>query len=337
MVTDIDTPPSGKTCCTPARINMQPTSLPVRVLGGPPAWTGPHSSDVTIPAGTFQMGDAFGEGYAADGEMPVHQVSIDSFRIDATAVTNSTFAEFISATGYETEAEKYGSSAVFHLLVRAPRSHILGTAAGAPWWLNVKGADWAHPAGPASNWKQAPDHPVVHISHNDALAYCRWAGRRLPTEAEWEYAAKGGLDGKRFPWGDELYGPAGEHMCNIWQGAFPEINTLGDGYLATAPVQSFPPNGYGLYEVSGNVWEWCSDWFLPKYYRNSPAANPKGPTIGRGRVMRGGSYLCHDSYCNRYRVAARTSNTPESSSGNLGFRTVAVDRPGTADSKGTPK
>jgi formylglycine-generating enzyme len=182
-----------------------------------------------------------------------------------------------------------------------------------------------------SHWSTVSDHPVVHVSHTDALAYCRWAGRRLPTEAEWEYAARGGLEGKRYPWGNDLLGPREEHLCNIWQGEFPLANTGADGHLGTAPVKSFPPNGFGLYEVSGNVWEWCSDWFLPKYYRKSPGNNPQGPTIGAGRVMRGGSYLCHDSYCNRYRVAARSSNTPESSSGNTGFRTVALDNLTAAD------
>lgn len=270
------------------------------------------------------MGDAFDEGYAADGESPVHQVTLDEFRIDITTVTNEQFAPFVETTGYRTEAELFGSSAVFHLLVTADRKDVLGVAAGTPWWLNVRGADWAHPTGPKSHWLAIPDHPVVHVSHADALAYCRWAGRRLPTEAEWEYAARGGLEGQRYPWGNELLSPNSEHLCNIWQGEFPLANTRADGYLGTAPVRSFPPNGYGLYEVSGNVWEWCADWFLPKYYRKAPVSNPQGPTIGTGRVMRGGSYLCHDSYCNRYRVAARSWNTPESSSGNTGFRTVAT-------------
>jgi formylglycine-generating enzyme required for sulfatase activity len=269
------------------------------------------------------MGDAFDEGYPGDGETPVHEVELDGFRIDATTVTNQMFAAFIEATGYRTEAEQYGSSAVFHLLVKAPPADVLGPAAGAPWWLNVRGADWGHPAGPSSSWSEVPDHPVVHVSWHDAQAYCQWAGRRLPTEAEREYAARGGLAGKRYAWGDELT-PGGEHRCNKWQGTFPTVNTEEDGFLGTAPVKSFPANGYGLYEVAGNVWEWCNDWFLPKYYRNSPSENPQGPTIGAGRVMRGGSYLCHESYCNRYRVAARTSNTPESSSGNCGFRTVAL-------------
>ncbi|WP_437344721.1 formylglycine-generating enzyme family protein [Paenarthrobacter ureafaciens] len=279
--------------------------------------------DVLIPSGVFSMGDAFNEGYAANGETPVHQVSVDQFRIDKTAVTNQMFGRFVEATGYKTEAELYGTSAVFHLLLAAPPGDVLGQASGAPWWLSVKGAHWRHPGGADSHWSEIPDHPVVHVSHDDALAYCQWAGRRLPTEAEWEYAARGGLSGKRYAWGDELRGPNGEHLCNIWQGTFPEYNSADDGYVGTAPVRTFPPNGYGLFEVAGNVWEWCSDWYLPRYYRNSPELNPQGPTVGAGRVMRGGSYLCHDSYCNRYRVAARTSNTPDSSSGNCGFRTAS--------------
>ncbi|MFJ6415461.1 formylglycine-generating enzyme family protein [Paeniglutamicibacter sp. NPDC091659] len=280
--------------------------------------------DVLVPAGAFLMGDAFGEGYPSDGELPVHPVKLEAFRIDATAVTNGMFARFVEATGHRSEAEDFGTSAVFHLLLKAPRSAVLGAAAGAPWWLNVRGADWAHPAGPDSHWSEVADHPVVHVSHNDALAYCEWAGRRLPTEAEWEYAARGGLSGKRYAWGDELT-VSGEHRCNIWQGTFPALNTAADGFPGTAPVRSFPPNGYGLHEVAGNVWEWCSDMFHPGYYGMSPVENPQGPRAGSGRVMRGGSYLCHDSYCNRYRVAARTSNTPDSSSGNCGFRTVALD------------
>lgn len=271
------------------------------------------------------MGDAFNEGYPADGETPVHEVRVDSFRIDVTTVTNGMFAAFTEATGYRTEAEQFGSSAVFHLLSTAAKADILGAATGARWWLDIRGASWAHPTGPDSTWEEIPEHPAVHISHHDALAYCVWADRRLPNEAEWEFAARGGLSSKRYAWGDDLT-PNGEHRCNIWQGIFPSVNTLEDGHVGTSSVKSFLPNGYGLYEMAGNVWEWCADWFLPKYYSNSPVDNPPGPTIGAGRVMRGGSYLCHDSYCNRYRVAARTSNTPESSSGNCGFRTVAMDR-----------
>ncbi|MCX2746813.1 formylglycine-generating enzyme family protein [Arthrobacter sp. MI7-26] len=279
--------------------------------------------DVLVRGGVFAMGDAFQEGYPADGETPVHEVRLDAFRIDATTVTNRMFATFVEETSYRTEAEQYGSSAVFHLLSTASDRDVLRAAPGVPWWLNVRGADWAHPTGPDSTWRGLADHPAVHVSHNDAIAYCAWTGRRLPTEAEWEYAARGGLTGMRYAWGNELT-PDGEHRCNIWQGTFPTINTRDDGHLGTAGVRAFPPNGYNLYEMAGNVWEWCQDWFLPNYYRNSPADNPQGPTAGTGRVMRGGSYLCHDSYCNRYRVAARTSNTPDSSSGNCGFRTIAL-------------
>lgn len=334
-------------CCSPgagAREHWMPgLRLPLRTVSDHPAASTAveHSAhgavppkeakDAEIPAGTFSMGDPFNEGYDGDGESPVHEVSVSAFRIGATTVTNQEFAEFVDATGYRTESETYGTSAVFHLAVKANTHDILNRVNNVPWWLNIRGADWAHPAGPLSNWADIPDHPVTHVSHNDALAYCQWAGRRLPTEAEWEYAARGGLSGQRYPWGNELHNDApGEtaHNCNIWQGEFPSRNTIDDGYLTTAPATSFRPNGYGLYQTSGNVWEWCSDWFLPKYYKTCHAQgtveDPQGPTIGRGRVMRGGSYLCHDSYCNRYRLAARSSNTPDSASGNLGFRTVAL-------------
>ncbi|WP_267545291.1 formylglycine-generating enzyme family protein [Arthrobacter sp. H14-L1] len=298
--------------------------------GSPPAAV--FHQDVRIPGGTFAMGDPFGEGYAGDGETPVHQVSLESFRIDSAAVNNAQFAAFVETTGYRTESEIYGTSAVFHLTVRAEPQDILGTVGDVPWWLNVRAADWAHPMGRLSAWLEAPDHPVTHVSHNDALAYCAWAGRRLPTEAEWEFAARGGLNQARYPWGNELQPldarGVPEHHCNIWQGVFPTGNTLDDGFPTTVPVRTFESNGFGLYQTSGNVWEWCSDWFLPKYYRTCAAVgtveNPQGPSIGRGRVMRGGSYLCHESYCNRYRLAARSSNSPDSAAGNCGFRTVAV-------------
>jgi sulfatase modifying factor 1 len=312
------------TCCHPRAGTVSPgdSAAPDRA-STVAADDVPHEQRDLEP-GAFWMGDPFGEGYAGDGEGPVHKIHVVEFAIDVFTVTNARFARFVEATGHRTDAERYGSSAVFHLLVEANAHDVLGQATGAPWWLDVRGADWAHPRGPHSRWKDVPDHPVVHVSHRDALAYCAWAGRRLPTEAEWEYAARGGLNGARFPWGDTLRGPEDEHLTNIWQGTFPTYNTADDGFLGTCPVGTFPPNGYGLHEMSGNVWEWCADWFSPHYYRNSPTHNPPGPKAGMGRVTRGGSYLCHDSYCNRYRVAARTGNTPESSSGNCGFRTVAL-------------
>lgn len=271
-----------------------------------------------MPGAEFLMGDPFDEGYPADGETPVHRVVLREFAVDLGAVTNEEFAAFVDATGHVTDAERYGTSAVFHLAVGDPEA-VVGGAAGTSWWLNVAGAMWANPEGPRSDLDGRLDHPVVHVSHHDALAYCRWAGKRLLTEAEWEYAARGGLVGRRYGWGDELT-PNGEHRCNIWQGTFPTDNTLDDGYLTTAPARSFEPNAFGLFNLAGNVWEWCNDWYSPYYYKRSPLENPRGPSFGLGRVMRGGSYLCHDSYCNRYRVAARSSTTPDSSAANLGFR-----------------
>jgi formylglycine-generating enzyme required for sulfatase activity len=307
-------------CCPPMRSRQASTtdSAPAAqssVSAGPRSTRG----QVRIPGGVFAMGDAYGEGYPADGETPVHEVTLRPFLLDRIAVTNAQFATFAKATGYVTDAEEFGSSAVFHLVVDAPKSDILGQATGSPWWIEVAGACWRHPEGRDTSIGSRQDHPVVHVSWKDAHQYAAWAGKRLPTEAEWEFAARGGLAGARFAWGDELT-PGGRWMCNIWQGTFPTRNTLDDGYLTTAPARHFRPNGYGLHQMAGNVWEWCGDWFSPAYYAESPADDPPGAASGEGRVMRGGSYLCHDSYCNRYRVAARSSNTPESSAGNLGFR-----------------
>jgi len=278
---------------------------------------------VPLPGGEFRMGDRFDEGYSGDGETPVHVVRLRPFGVDPTAVTNAEFAAFVEETGYVTEAERYRSSAVFHLALQASPEDVLGPVVGSPWWISVRDASWRQPDGPLSGIDDRWEHPVVHISHTDALTYCEWAGKRLLTEAEWEYAARAGHDGRRYGWGDELT-PDGVHRCNIWQGTFPTVNTLDDGYLTTAPARSFDPNDFGLWNLTGNVWEWCADWFSPYYYRHSPADNPTGPRYGEKRVMRGGSYLCHDSYCHRYRIAARSGNTPDSSSANLGFR-CAVD------------
>ncbi len=272
-----------------------------------------------MPAGRFAMGDSFGEGYATDGETPVHDVDLDAFRMDATTVTNAQFAAFVKDTGHVTGAEEFGVSAVFHLAFAGDRRDVLNRAAGTPWWLAVRGASWRAPEGPGTDVSRRQNHPVVHVSWYDAEAYAAWAGKRLPSEAQWEYAARGGLDRARFAWGDELT-PRGRWVCNIWQGTFPTHNSGDDGFLTTAPVSSYSPNGYGLSCTAGNVWEWCADWFDAGYYEQSPHHDPRGPESGEQRVMRGGSYLCHDSYCHRYRVAARSSNTPESTAGNIGFR-----------------
>jgi formylglycine-generating enzyme required for sulfatase activity len=275
-----------------------------------------------LAGGSFLMGTNDSEGFSGDGEGPVREVMLNPFYIDLTAVTNSQFAAFVNDTGYKTDAEQYGWSFVFYQLL--PR-HVLANqpqvSQQAPWWCAIPGAFWKNPEGTGSGIEKRPDHPVVHVSWNDAIAYCEWAGKRLPTEAEWEYAARGGLVQKKFPWGDELT-PEGEHRCNIWQGNFPHFNSLDDGFLGTAPVKSYQPNDYGLYNMAGNVWEWCRDWFSPDFHLNGPRQNPEGPPGGDSKVMRGGSFLCHKSYCNRYRVAARTSNTPDSSTSNIGFRCV---------------
>jgi formylglycine-generating enzyme required for sulfatase activity len=268
------------------------------------------------------MGDSSGDRNPGDGEAPLHEVTLDGFNMDATTVTSDDFARFVTATGYVTEAESFGFSAVFHLALAAPEEDLLGRPSGTPWWVGVRGADWAHPGGRNSSLNGRGDHPVTHVSWNDAIAYCEWADRRLPTEAEWEYAARGGLVGAKYPWGDEEV-DAGGWRANIFQGTFPGQNTAEDGFLTTAPVRAFQPNGYGLWQAVGNVWEWCADRYSPDYYQNSVRKNPAGPPIGDTRVMRGGSYLCHNSYCNRYRNSARSQNTPDSSMGNAGFRTVS--------------
>ena len=280
-----------------------------------------------VPGGEFLMGTEDPGGFPADGEGPVRSVHVNSFYIDTCAVTNTEFEQFARETGYRTDAERFGWSFVFHMFVGAKaRRTAEQAAAEAPWWWVINGAYWRRPDGPGSNLKQRWNHPATHISWNDATAYCEWAGKRLPTEAEWEFAARGGLSQKRYAWGDDLT-PDGEHRCNIWQGVFPDENSADDGHKGTAPVDAYEPNGYGLYNVAGNTWEWTRDWFSPTFHIemghiSGPRDNPQGPPSGASKTIAGGSYLCHDSYCNRYRVAARTSNTPDSSTGNLGFRCV---------------
>jgi formylglycine-generating enzyme required for sulfatase activity len=276
---------------------------------------------ISLPGGSFVMGTDYAEAFPLDGEGPVREVTIDPFLIDRHPVTNDLFRQFVDATGYKTEAEVFGWSFVFWAHIPESRFADLveDTVAGAPWWCKVPGATWNSPEGPGSNVAKRGDHPVVHISWNDAQAYCRWSGQRLPTEAEWEYAARGGLVQKLYPWGDKLR-PNGEHRCNIWQGEFPKLDTGDDGYTGTCPVDSFPPNDFGIYSITGNAWEWCGDWFSTDYHRDAGRNNPAGPPSGTSKVTKGGSFLCHKSYCNRYRVAARSSNTPDSSTSNTGFR-----------------
>lgn len=313
-------------CCAVSRDTPQPTTIGANLQK---PVDGNHTSDSDmslIPGGVFSMGTDYEGAFSSDGEGPVRKVRVDPFYIDKIAVTNTKFARFTRETGYRTEAEKFGWSFVFYFFIAnqtTPSS--LQSPPGTPWWKRVDGSSWRHPEGPSSNIKRRMNHPVVHVSWNDAIAYCNWSGKRLPTEAEWEFAARGGLDKKIFPWGDELT-PGGIHRCNIWQGTFPNINSEEDGFAGTAPAKYYEPNDYGLYNVTGNVWEWQSDWFSSKFHsrgsRTEPDQNPQGPIRGTTKTIKGGSYLCHDSYCNRYRVAARSANTPDSSTGNMGFRCV---------------
>ncbi len=268
----------------------------------------PTRTPITIEPATFAMGSDDDVGYPGDREGPVREVQVERFALDATATTNHQFAEFVEATGYQTTATNEGWSFVFGGLLPDEFEPTRGVAS-APWWRQVFGADWRRPHGPDSTLDGRDDHPVVHVSWHDAVAYATWRGGRLPTEVEWECAARGGLVQKRFPWGDDET-PAGEHRCNVWQGEFPTNNTLDDGWYDTAPVDTYAPNNFGLYNMVGNVWEWCDSWF--------DEAQPVA------RVMRGGSFLCNPSYCFRYRNSARSSNTPDSSTGNLGVR-VAYD------------
>ena len=293
---------------------------------------------VCIPSGTFSMG--CDEADFIDTR-PIHKVHINGFWLDKTLVTNQQFNEFIRATHYITIAERkplakdfpnaLPENLVAGALVFTPPNHPVSLDSHYQWWRYIKGANWKHPEGPTSNLNKRWNHPVVQIAYDDAIAYARWAGKRLPTEAEFEYAARGGLDGKKFAWGNNLK-LSGKWPANIWQGNFPSQNTIEDGFYTTSPVASFPANGYGLYDMTGNVWEWCQDWYRADYYKNfapgTVADNPKGPndsydpfeTKVPKRVQRGGSFLCSDQYCARYLVGARGKGEPSSGCSNVGFR-----------------
>lgn len=283
--------------------------------------TSPATQWAFIEGGDAMIGSTDPEGFASDGEGPARTVKLSPYRIGTTTVTNSEFAEFIAATGYRTEAERAGESFVFYLqLTEAARAQVRQVVAGLPWWLIVPGACWREPCGTGSNWIALADHPVVHVSWNDAMAFCAWRGATLPTEAQWEHAARGGGANQRYPWGDTLE-PQGERQCNIWRGQFP--NAPIDGWQpGTVAAASFPPNGFGLYNTSGNVWEWCADWFNADYHRHTALVDPFDQRASGRRSQRGGSFLCHASYCNRYRNAARGANSPSSSTSHTGFRIV---------------
>jgi formylglycine-generating enzyme required for sulfatase activity len=305
---------------------------------------------VWIPGGAFTMGTDSDVGWPE--EKPAHRVRVDGFWMDAAEVTNAQFQQFVEATGYVTTAEK--PPAVAEILQQLPpgtpppakEKLVPGSLVFSPtakpvslqdysqWWKWTPGACWRHPEGPESNINDRTNHPVVQVSWDDAVAYARWAGKRLPTEAEWEFAARGGLEGKPYVWGDDPPGADGKWQANIWQGEFPFKNTKEDGFERTAPVKSYAPNGYGLYDMAGNVWEWCSDFYRADLYRTRAGkkeiVNPTGPTdsydprnpYGTSRVQKGGSFLCSDSYCTRYRPSARHGCTPDTGMSHVGFRCV---------------
>ncbi|XP_071539905.1 formylglycine-generating enzyme [Panulirus ornatus] len=280
---------------------------------------------VKIPGGKFVMGTNE-PVFHADGEHPARWVEIDSFFLDVHEVSNAEFELFVNANNFKTEAESFGDSFVLEgELSETVKSTLENAVAAAPWWVPVKGANWQHPEGPDSVITDRMDHPVVHVSWNDAAAYCKWMQKRLPTEAEWERACRAGKQDRLFPWGNKLK-PNDKYRANTWQGDFPNEDTGEDGCKGRCPVTAFPVNGYGLHNIVGNVWEWTADWWRVNH-TPSLQTNPRGPVSGEDRVKKGGSYMCTKSYCYRYRCAARSQNTPDSSAGNLGFRCAADQLP----------
>lgn len=280
---------------------------------------------VLVRGGEFEMGTDK-PVFAADGESPARSVRVRDFYIDVHEVSNAEFERFVQATGHKTEAETFGDSFVLDSAIsEETKKGITQAVAAAPWWLPVKGADWRHPEGPDSHIRDRMDHPVVHVSWNDAVAFCEWSGKRLLTEAEWEYACRAGLKNRLFPWGNN-WTPKGETRANIWEGEFPLKNTAEDGYPGTAPVTSFPATKFGLKNIIGNVWEWTGDWWETRHTKE-PKENPRGPASGTDKVKKGGSFMCHKTYCYRYRCAARSQNTPDTSAYNVGIRCGADKLP----------
>jgi len=323
-----------------------PKRLSVKQLATPKPLLKSNAGMKRIPAGIFSMGSHDAQGRA--DEYPIHKVQVNAFWMDETEVTNAAFAAFVKVTGYVTTAEKAIDWAELAKQVPAgtpkpadsllaPASLVFVATTGpvdlndySQWWQFKRGADWKHPEGPASSIEGRENHPVVHVSWDDASAYARWAGKRLPTEAEWEWATRGGLKDKIYPWGNESVDNA-PYKANSFQGHFPYEDQALDGYKnTTAPVKSYPANGYGLYDTAGNVWEWCSDWYRNDYYKKGPVFNPKGPASSNDpdepgvpkRVMRGGSFLCNDGYCSSYRSSARMKSSPDSGLQHTGFRCV---------------
>lgn len=309
-------------CCGPSRQTAEPAEKvadPVVTASG-----GQPQNVIRVRGGRSFVGTHAPE-IPVDGEGPERAVTLADFGLEAATVTNQRFAEFVSATGYVTEAERFGWSAVFF----GDRDHLDAARAvgsGLPWWHKIDGANWREPEGPGSSIADRMDHPVIQVSWSDANAFARWAGGRLPSEAEWEHAARGGARRKRFPWGDDE--PDDEAIrCNIWQGRFPDRNTAADGYLRTAPARSFEPSALGFYNLSGNVWEWTSDPFRVRSMSRQAKARNAQALAHSEKILKGGSFLCHISYCYRYRIAARMALSPDSGASNAGFR-VAYDMSG---------
>jgi len=306
-------PSKIKSCCTVSRGEKTGS----RQKGVGPSQNLDLTGMAKIPAGEFVLGSHDTESLVEDGETNRKRISMKPFYMDQCAVTNGQFSKFVKETGYVTEAETFGWSFVFHLFIDDQvKQDVIGSPKETPWWIGLKEAFWHQPEGRSSAIENRLNHPVVHVSWNDAAAFAKWAGKRLPTEAEWEYAAAEGVTDRKYPWGQELH-KDGTHHCNIWQGQFPTLNTGDDGFIGTAPVDSYEPNAFGLFNMSGNVWEWNQDTYTIN-------RNPNDPSLDPGiKLVKGGSYLCHRSYCNRYRISARTFNTVDSSTGHTGFRCVA--------------